>query len=189
MNEPETRFARNGDVHIAYQVVGSGPVDLVLVDTWVHHVEAVWDLPDFARLLRRLSSFARLIHFDRRGTGLSDPVPLDRLPDLETQVDDALAVLDAAGSAAPAVLGLNDGTIIAMLLAAARPERCGSLVLFTPTAAHSQERGMWLEQIDAVLEQIRADAQSGRSGVEVLAPSGPTTTASRVSWRDFSATP
>lgn len=76
-NVPETRFARNGDVHIAYQTIGSGPLDLLLVDTWVHHVEAVWDFPDFARFLRRLSSFGRLIHFDRRGTGLSDPVPLD----------------------------------------------------------------------------------------------------------------
>lgn len=72
---PETRFARNGDIHLAYQTVGSGPLDLLLIDTWVHHVEAVWDFPDFARFLRRLGSFGRLIHFDRRGTGLSDPSP------------------------------------------------------------------------------------------------------------------
>jgi pimeloyl-ACP methyl ester carboxylesterase len=68
---------------------------LLLVGTWVHHVEAVWDFPDFARLLRRLGSSGRLIHFDRRGTGLSDPVPLDQLPDLQTQVGDAVAVLKA----------------------------------------------------------------------------------------------
>jgi pimeloyl-ACP methyl ester carboxylesterase len=86
---PQTRFVRNGDVHLAYQIVGSGPIDLLLIDTWVHHVDLVWDIPDFARLLRRLSSFARLIQFDRRGTGLSDPVPVDALPDLETQVEDA----------------------------------------------------------------------------------------------------
>ena len=73
MAHPETRFARNGDIHLAYQAVGSGPIDLLLIDTWVHHVEAVWEFPDFARLLRRLGSFGRLIHFDRRGTGLSDP--------------------------------------------------------------------------------------------------------------------
>ena len=89
--EPRTQYARNGDVHLAYQVIGHGDVDLLLVDTWVHHVEAVWDFPDYARFLRRLSSFGRMIHFDRRGTGLSDPVPLDQLPDLQTQVVDAVA--------------------------------------------------------------------------------------------------
>src|SRR5438034_10737366 len=119
---PSTEFARNGDVHIAYQVVGTGSPDLLLVDTWGHHVEAVWDFPDLARFLRRLSAFGRLIHFDRRGTGLSDPVPLDRLPDLETQVGDAAAVLKAAQSDGAAVIGLNDGTIVATLLAAAHPE-------------------------------------------------------------------
>ena len=171
MGPPETRFARNGDIHLAYQTVGSGPLDLLLIDTWVHHVEAVWDFPDFARFLRRIGSFGRLIHFDRRGTGLSDPVPLDRLPDLETQVEDAIAVLEAAGSNEAAVIGLNDGTLIAMLLAVAYPQRCGSLVLFTPTAAHTHAGGMPMEEIDAVLEQIRSDAEEGRSGVEILAPS------------------
>jgi hypothetical protein len=67
---PRTQYARNGDVHLAFQAIGDGPLDLLLIDTWVHHVEAVWDFPDFARFLRRLSSFGRLIHFDRRGTGL-----------------------------------------------------------------------------------------------------------------------
>jgi hypothetical protein len=89
----QTQFARNGDVHIAFQVVGEGDLDLLLIDTWVHHVEAVWDFPDFARFLRRLSSFGRLIHFDRRGTGLSDPVPLDQLPEVlvSSTVKDLLA--------------------------------------------------------------------------------------------------
>jgi class 3 adenylate cyclase len=168
---PETRFARNGDVHIAYQAVGSGPLDLLLVDTWVHHVEAVWDFPDLARFLRRLSSFGRLIHFDRRGTGLSDPVPLDELPDPATQVEDAVAVLDAAGSAKAAVLGLNDGTLVAMLLAAAHPKRCRSLVLFAPTAKHQQAAGMAMEDIDAAIAEIVEHASSGESGVYVLAPS------------------
>lgn len=78
--KPRTQYARNGDVHLAFQVVGQGALDLLLIDTWVHHVEAVWDVPDFARLLRRLSSLGRLIHYDRRGTGLSDPVPLVSSP-------------------------------------------------------------------------------------------------------------
>ncbi len=171
MEGGDTRFARNGDIHLAYQAVGSGSLDLLLIDTWVHHVEAVWDFPDFARFLRRLGSFGRLIHFDRRGTGLSDPVPLDRLPDLDTQVEDAVAVLDATGSREAAVIGLNDGTIVATLLAVAHPERCRSLVLFTPTTGHTHAAGMPMDEIDAVVEQIASDSTEGRSGVEILAPS------------------
>lgn len=168
---PETHFARNGDIHLAYQTVGSGPVDLLYVDAWVHHVEAVWDVPDFARLLRRLSSFSRLIHFDRRGTGLSDPVPLDRLPDVETQVDDALTVLEAAGSTEAGVVGANEGTLVAMLLAARHPERCRSLVLFAATAKHQRAGGRPIEDMEAFIELVRTNQVSGNSGVDVLAPS------------------
>jgi class 3 adenylate cyclase len=156
---------------LAFQTIGEGDVDLLLVDTWVHHVEAVWDFPDFARFLRRLSSFGRLIHFDRRGTGLSDPVPLDRLPDLQTQVGDAVAVLKASGSEGAAVMGLNDGTIVAVLLAASHPELCRSLVLFTLTHAHTLAAGLPMESIDEVIEMIQASAVTDDSGVELLAPS------------------
>jgi class 3 adenylate cyclase len=165
----ETRFAKTGDVHIAYQVVGDGPIDILFIDTWVHHVEAVWDFPEFARLLRRLASFGRLIHFDRRGTGLSDPVPLDRLPDFDTQVADVIAVLDAASSERPAVVGTNDGTLVAMLLAAAHPERCGPLVLFAPTAQHSFVQGESIETLEDVVALI-AEAVDD-SGLDWLAPS------------------
>ena len=168
---PRTRYAKNGDVHVAYQVVCEGDLDLLLIDTWVHHVEAVWDHPDYSRFLRRLSSFGRLIHFDRRGTGLSDSVPLDELPDFETQVDDAVAVLAAAGSEHPAVIGLNDGTIVASLLAAQRPELCRSLVLFSFAASHSLAAGMPMESIDEVIEVIQASALANDSGVALLAPS------------------
>jgi class 3 adenylate cyclase len=168
---PKTRYTRNGDVHIAFQVVGHGDLDLLLIDTWVHHVEAVWDFPDFARLLRRLSSFGRLIHFDRRGTGLSDPVPLEQLPDLETQVGDAVAVLEEAGSQGAAVIGLNDGTIVALLLAHRHPELCSSLVLHTLTESHTVPGGMPMGSIDEVVALIEAQALSGDSGVEFLAPS------------------
>jgi len=168
---PRTRFARNGDVHIAYQVVGAGSLDLLLVDTWVHHVEAVWDFPDFARLLRRLSSVGRLIHFDRRGTGLSDPVSLDELPDLATQVEDAVSVLDAAGSDNAVVVGVNDGAIIATLLAAAHPERCRSLVLFPGAVKHSLAGGMPMEAVDAVIRQMTEDLAAGNAPVAFLAPS------------------
>ena len=168
-DQDETRFARIGDVHIAYQIVGDGPIDILFVDTWVHHVEAVWDFPDFARLLRRLSSFGRLIHFDRRGTGLSDPVPLDQLPDFDTQVEDVVAVLDAAGSERPAIVGTNDGTLVAMLLAAAHPERCRSLVLFAPTAQHVIEEGQELGSIEDVVTMIAQSVDD--SGLHWLAPS------------------
>jgi class 3 adenylate cyclase len=165
----ETRFAKVGDVHIAYQVVGDGPIDILFIDTWVHHVEAVWDFPDFARLLRRLASFGRLIHFDRRGTGLSDPVPLDRLPDFNAQVQDVIAVLDAAGSERPAIVGSNDGTMVAMLLAAAHPERCDSLVLFTPTAKHAFGEGQSIESLEDVVALIAESVDD--SGLDWLAPS------------------
>ena len=172
MVEPsQSRYARSGEVHIAYQVVGEGVLDLLLVDTWVHHVEAVWDFPDFARFLRRLSSFGRLIHFDRRGTGLSDPVPLDQLPDLETQVDDAVAVLGSAESRGAAVIGVNDGTIVAVMLAARYPDLCRSLVMFATGPKHVLAAGMPMERIDDVIAQITTDAVAGRSGVEFLAPS------------------
>jgi pimeloyl-ACP methyl ester carboxylesterase len=169
--KPRTQYARNGDVHLAFQVVGEGALDLLLIDTWVHHVEAVWDFPDFARFLRRLSSLGRLIHFDRRGTGLSDPVPLDQLPDLQMQVGDAVAVLKAAGSDGAAVIGLNDGTAVAVLLAAAHPELCRSLVLYTLTSAHTLAAGMPMESIDEAIEMIQAGAVTDDSWVQFLAPS------------------
>jgi class 3 adenylate cyclase len=166
-----TRYARNGDIHLAYQVVGDADLDILLIDTWVHHVEAVWDLPDFARLLRRLAAIGRLIHFDRRGTGLSDPVPLEQLPTLETQVGDAVAVLEAAGSDGASVIGLNDGTIVASLLAARHPNLCRSLVLFSFTRSHTLAAGMPMGSIDEVIELIEAEAVADKSGVELLAPS------------------
>ena len=167
--QPPTRFARNGDVHLAYQTVGTGSLDILLIDTWVHHVEAVWDFPDFARFLRRLSSFGRLIHFDRRGTGLSDPVSLDKLPDFQTQMEDVVAVLDAAGSQSTAIMGTADGTLVAMLLAASHPERCRSLVLFAPTAKHEQAAGLAMERIEEALQEITDAVED--SGVYILAPS------------------
>ena len=97
---PETHYATSGDVNIAYQVVGDGPLDLVFVPGWVSHLEYFWVEPSFARFLRRLASFSRLILFDKRGTGLSDRVALDDLPTLEQRMDDVRAVMDAVGSRA-----------------------------------------------------------------------------------------
>ena len=105
---PETRYAKTGDgVHIAYQVVGDGPIDLVFVPGWVSHVEWAWENPSYARFFRRLASFSRLILFDKRGLGLSDRP--ERLPTLEDQMADVGAVLDAVDSERAVVFATNDG--------------------------------------------------------------------------------
>jgi class 3 adenylate cyclase/acetyl esterase/lipase len=124
----ETRYARSGEAHIAYQTVGSGPVDLILLPGAFSHVEHQWEEPSFARFLRRLASFSRLIVFDVRGTGLSDRAA--ELPTLEEQIDDVLAVLDAVDSERAALFGLSQGGGLAALFAAAHPDRTSALVLF-----------------------------------------------------------
>lgn len=127
---PITRFARSGDLHIAYQIVGEGPFDLVYVPGWVSHVELAWEEPTLASFLRRLASFSRLILFDKRGTGLSDRVPDDRLPTLEQRMDDLRAVMDAVGSKRAAVFGVSEGGNLSMLFAATCPDRVTALVTF-----------------------------------------------------------
>ena len=128
---PETRYTRSGETHIAYQVVESahpGPIDLVWIPGWISNIDHYWDEPRVARYFHRLASFSRLILFDRRGTGLSDPVP--GAPTLEEQMDDVLAVMDAAGSERAAVFAQLEGGAMAALFAATHPERTGALVLY-----------------------------------------------------------
>jgi pimeloyl-ACP methyl ester carboxylesterase len=126
---PETRYATVGDLRVAYDVAGTGPPDLVFVPDWVNNVELTWDQPPAARFLERLASFSRLITFDKRGTGLSDPVALDSLPTLEAWMDDVRAVSDAAGADRPALLGFGGAGAMAMLYAATFPDRVSALVL------------------------------------------------------------
>jgi class 3 adenylate cyclase len=162
---PTTQYAKNGDVHIAYQVLGDGPLDLVLVESWVHHVELFWDLPEVARPWRRLAGIGRLIMFDRRGTGMSDPVPLDRMPDLETQVADICAVMDAAGSEQAAILGFNDGGPLAILLAASQPQRCRALVLCNAAARMTSTSDYpWGAPEEDLLRFVEFQAQSWATG-------------------------
>jgi class 3 adenylate cyclase len=130
MEIPETRYARSGDVNIAYQVFGAGALDLVYVPGWVSHVEEAWEDPELAALLRRLGSFARVIVFDKRGTGLSDRVPVERLPTLEERMDDVRAVMDAAGSRRAALFGASEGGNMSLLFAATYPDRTTALVTF-----------------------------------------------------------
>ena len=125
---PQTRYARSGKVHIAYQVTGEGPLDLVFVPGWVSHVELSWEEPTYASFLRRLASFSRLITFDKRGTGLSDRVPDDQLPTLEERMDDLRAVMDAVDSQRAAVFGVSEGGNLSMLFAATYPARTVALV-------------------------------------------------------------
>ena len=125
---PETRYARSGDVSIAYQVVGDGPFDLVFAPGFVSNVEYGWEEPTLERFYRRLASFCRLIIFDKRGTGLSDRV--SGVPDLETRMDDVRAIMDAIGSERAAVMGYSEGGALAALFAATYPERTAALVLY-----------------------------------------------------------
>ena len=127
--QPETRYARLGDLHLAYQVLGEGPPDILLLDQWFGNVEAQWDVPPMAALRERLASFGRLIMFDKRGTGLSDPIPTSALPTLEEFMADIPAVLDEVGSARAAVIANIGGGILAIPFAAAHPERVTSLIL------------------------------------------------------------
>jgi class 3 adenylate cyclase/dienelactone hydrolase len=164
MEIPETRYARTVDgVHIAYQVIGDGPVDILFVLGWVTHVERMWTEPRFARFFTRLASFGRVMVFDKRGVGLSDRVSEDRLPSLEVRMDDAHAVMDAVGSERAVVLGVSEGGPMAMLFAATYPERTIGLVVYgtsacwnnapdypwsVPTQDRREEEGDWDEQRD-----------------------------------------
>ena len=125
---PQTRYARSGEVNIAYQVVGAGPLDLVLVPGFVSHLDNDWEEPRPAHGLRRLASFSRLIRFDKRGTGLSDRSV--GLPDLETRMDDVRAVMDAVGSERAALYGYSEGGPMCCLFAATYPSRVSALVLY-----------------------------------------------------------
>jgi pimeloyl-ACP methyl ester carboxylesterase/class 3 adenylate cyclase len=125
---PQTQYAQSGEISIAYQVVGSGPLDLIVTPGFVSHLDCSWEEPSFARCLNRLASFCRLIHFDKRGTGLSDRDA--GIPSLEQRMDDIRAVLDAAGSRRAAILGVSEGGPMSALFAATYPERTEALILY-----------------------------------------------------------
>jgi pimeloyl-ACP methyl ester carboxylesterase len=125
---PEVRYAKSGDVHIAYEVLGEGPVDVLVTPGFVSHIEIGWENPGYKAFADRLASFARVITFDKRGTGMSDPV--SEAPTLEQRMDDLRAVMDAAGSQRATLLGVSEGAPLCILFAAAHPERTGGLVLY-----------------------------------------------------------
>jgi pimeloyl-ACP methyl ester carboxylesterase len=185
-NPAETRYAKSGDVHIAYQVVGDAGPDLVLVPGWVSHVEYAWEDPSLSRFLRRLASFSRLILLDRRGTGLSDRV--DELPSLEQRMDDVRAVMDAAGSERAALFGISEGGPMCTTFAATYPQRTTALVL-CGTAARITRRpdypiGIPPDELDAYTEQIMSLWGTGVSA-DMFAPSVAQEEAFRRSWARF----
>lgn len=124
----DTHYARSGDLRIAYQVIGQGPLDLVFVPGFISNLDLYWDEPNMARFLSRLSAFSRLILFDKRGTGLSDR--LGNLPSLEERMDDVRAVMDAVDSRRAALFGISEGGAMSMLFAATYPERTQALILY-----------------------------------------------------------
>ncbi len=124
--QPDTRYAKCGELQIAYQVFGEGPVNLVVAPPFVSNIENFWDEPDFARWLRRLGGFARVLMFDKRGTGLSDRV--SELPGLEERIEDLTGVMDAVGFEKAALMGISEGGSLAALFAATYPQRCDALV-------------------------------------------------------------
>jgi pimeloyl-ACP methyl ester carboxylesterase len=185
---PVTRYARSGEVNIAYQVVGEGPLDLVFVSGWVSNLDLMWQEPSYARFLRRLASFSRLILFDKRGTGLSDRVPEADLPTLEARMDDVRAVLDAADAERAALLGHSEGGPMCLLFAATHPERTVALVLIGTYArrlvGNGYPFGTSPEAYDAFLAEI-ADGWGGAVGLEARAPSLVDDTRFRTWWSDY----
>ena len=188
MSVPETKFTQSGEVSIAYQVVGEGPLDLVVVPGFVSHLEQTWEDPSFSRFLMQLASFSRLIMFDKRGTGLSDRI--SDIPTLEERMDDVRAVMDAVGSQQAALFGISEGGPMSVLFAATYPERASSLVLYGSIA-----RGAWASDYPwgpkadsegerAWLEGWRKE-WGGPIGIENFAPSMAEDEAFRQWWAKY----
>jgi len=182
---PRTRYARNGDIHIAYQVVGEGPPDLVFTPGMWSNVELQWEAPPMAHFLNRLASFTRLIVFDPRGGGLSDPGSGTDL--LEERMDDLRAVMDACGSERAAVAGASWGGPLALLFAATYPDRTSALVLLETFAKLDRSlpflgREGW--DPDAIAEVIRTGWADGVFW-DALAPSLAHSDRARAMWAQF----
>lgn len=185
---PVTHYARSGDVDIAYQVLGEGPIDLVFVMGWVSHLEYFWKEPRFARFLRRLAGFARLILFDKRGTGLSDRVPIAQLPTLEQRMDDVRAVMDAVGSERAVLCGVSEGGPMSVLFAATYPEKTLALIMIGTYAKRLRDDGYPWGPTAAEREEFFEDIHrlwGGPVGIEQRAPSLAADEAFREWWATY----
>ena len=170
---PETRYAKCDDGYVAYQVIGDGPIDMVFMSAWFSHVDGRWEEPSFARMLRRFSSFARLIVFDKRGSGASDPLSKENMT-WENWADDVLCVMDAAGSKRAAVVGVGDSGPIALLFAATHPERVSALAVINTAARFTRADDYPWGRSESEVEEFLGRQQSawGTGGMmEVFSPS------------------
>jgi class 3 adenylate cyclase len=170
---PQTKYARSGEIHIAYQVFGEGDIDLVLVSGFTTHLELLWEHEPSARFLEGLGSFARVINFDRRGSGLSDPVA--DAPTLEQRMDDVRAVMDAAGSERAALVGLSEGVPMSILFAASHPQRVQALVcnggMARSTYAEDYPWGTPAQALDESVAELIGPHWGDGSMVEISTPS------------------
>ncbi len=182
--QPETKYAKSGDVNIAYQVVGDGPLDLVFVHGFASHVEYAWEDPSLARFLRRLASFSRLILFDKRGTGLSDRVSVTELPTLEQRMDDVRAVMDAVGAERAALLGVSEGGPMSTLFAATYPERITALAMYGAFAGRFFGLPASPEHVQPFLDAMERNWGQG-FGVFLFAPSVADDESCRQWWARF----
>jgi pimeloyl-ACP methyl ester carboxylesterase/class 3 adenylate cyclase len=186
LTEPQTRYVKSGDAHIAYQVVGDGPADLIVVRGYISHVEVAWESPPLAAFYRRLASFCRLILFDKRGTGLSDRVPEDRLPTLEQRMDDVRAVMEAVGSERAALLGASEAGPMCLLFAATYPERTLGLLLWGCFARYDWRQGFigryWGgDTVEDALDRLEREWGDG-GDLAAMAPSVAGDDAARRAW-------
>jgi class 3 adenylate cyclase len=177
MAAPETRYAKKGDISIAYQVVGDGPIDLVLSSGIVSHLALMWSDPQANAMLRRIASFCRLILFDKPGTGLSDPVAGP--PSVEQRLEDIRAVMDAVGSESAVLLGYSEGGSPAILFAATYPERCEALVLLETAAKWGSDEGYMenepgMERMDWLFDHAADRWGNGEVIGGLMAPSATT---------------
>jgi len=183
---PQTRYAKSGDVNIAYQVLGQGPPDLVLIPGWVSNIEIFWEEPAVVRFFTRLASFSRLILFDKRGTGLSDRVA--EMPNLETRMDDARAVLDTVGSERAALFGYSEGGVLCALFAATYPNRASALIMHGSyarlTAAPDYPWGLNEQERSAFVDQAVRE-WGAPIGIDMRAPSMATDERFRQWWARF----
>ena len=185
-SEPETRYVKSGDAHIAYQVVGDGPADLIIVRGYISHLEVAWESPALASFYRRLASFCRLILFDKRGTGLSDRVPEDRLPTLEQRMDDVRAVMEVVGSERAVLLGASEGGPMCLLFAATYPECTLGLLLWGCFARYDWRRGFIGQYwggatVDDALDRLEREWGDG-GDLAAMAPSLAADDAARRAW-------
>jgi pimeloyl-ACP methyl ester carboxylesterase/DNA-binding CsgD family transcriptional regulator len=170
----KTRYAKAGSFNVAYQVLGEGPIDLVLSPGWVTHLDLAWDVPPLARLLDKLASFSRLILFDKRGTGLSDRVHPGTLPKLEHRMEDVLAVMDAVDSERAVLFGTLGGGAMCGLFAAAYPQRTLALILYGTFGKLEPDTGLLARLADSqehALDRVEREWGTKGVGIAFWAPS------------------